>query len=84
MIAAIMKLELSMNRRLLMAISGLFWLKYCTLKVLYIMVYKLCVCLGIDIIHEVLEHISTVCRSCTTLCPETVQVLSYLLKELTR
>lgn len=59
MMAAVMKLELGRNHRFLMAILGLFWLKRCTLKALYIMVYKLFVCLGVDFTHEVLERIFT-------------------------
>lgn len=57
MMVAVMKLELGMNGRFLMEILGLFWLEHCTLKVLYIIVNTLFVCLGVDITHEVLEHI---------------------------
>lgn len=76
MMTAVTKLELGINRRFLMAIPGLFWLKHCTLKVLYIMVYKCFVCLGVDITHEVLECIFTTCRSSATLGPGTFQDLS--------
>ena len=41
MMTAVVKLELGRNHRFLMAILGLFCLKHCTSKVLYIMVYKL-------------------------------------------